>query len=201
MQYFCFVKECDDISKMTIKEMYPDFVLVDGLDDLFSVIHGGDDVWFYEVEDLFLGKQECSNACSIYWKIVDTGVNVRFLFNPEMNETEGSNCHCGMCDGKNHFDKYAFYRYKSLNCRKFYNSRRNSLSYLHKGIHYGRPPLHMKETELSRKTKEIISTANKSFGGPLTDKECIELSGASRSSYYLYKKELTEKLKKENNPE
>ena len=60
MQYFCFVKECDDISKMTIKEMYPDFVLVDGLDDLFSVIHGGDDVWFYEVEDLFLGKQECS---------------------------------------------------------------------------------------------------------------------------------------------
>ena len=45
-------------------------------------------------------------------------------------------------------------------------------------------------TQKSRDIKNIIRKHSKSFGGTLTDKECITLVRCSSATYYLYKKEL-----------
>ena len=38
--------------------------------------------------------------------------------------------------------------------------------------------------------KEIIAKHSKTFGGNLTDKECMKLAGVSNNTYYKYKKEI-----------
>jgi DNA invertase Pin-like site-specific DNA recombinase len=38
--------------------------------------------------------------------------------------------------------------------------------------------------------KEIIQSLNKSFGGNLSDSQCIQLAGISRNTFYKYKKEI-----------
>ena len=38
--------------------------------------------------------------------------------------------------------------------------------------------------------KEIILSLSKSFGGNLSDSQCIQLAGISRNTFYKYKKEL-----------
>ena len=42
----------------------------------------------------------------------------------------------------------------------------------------------------SAAAKEIISKHCKTFGGNLTDKECMKLAGVSNNTYYKYKKEI-----------
>ena len=47
--------------------------------------------------------------------------------------------------------------------------------------------LHVKK---AKPAKEIIKKHCKSFGGTLSDSECITLAGISRNTYYKYKREL-----------
>ena len=44
--------------------------------------------------------------------------------------------------------------------------------------------------------KELIRKNSKSFGGSLSDAECMKLAGTSRNTYYKYKRELKKSLKK-----
>ena len=44
----------------------------------------------------------------------------------------------------------------------------------------------------SAAAKEIIEKHSKTFGGNLTDKECMKLAGVSNNTYYKYKKEIEE---------
>jgi len=44
--------------------------------------------------------------------------------------------------------------------------------------------------------KELIRKNSRTFGGALSDAECMKLAGTSRNTYYKYKKELRESLKK-----
>ena len=46
------------------------------------------------------------------------------------------------------------------------------------------------ETKKAKQAKEVIRKHSKSFGGTLSDAECIKLCGCSRNSYYKYKSEL-----------
>lgn len=46
------------------------------------------------------------------------------------------------------------------------------------------------ETKKAKATKEIILKHSKTFGGSLTDKECMELAKVHRETYYIYKKQL-----------
>ncbi len=46
------------------------------------------------------------------------------------------------------------------------------------------------ERRISKITKEIIRRHSKSFGGALTDVECMKMAGCSKKSYYKFKKEL-----------
>ena len=47
-------------------------------------------------------------------------------------------------------------------------------------------------TKKSIAAKEIIRKHSKTFGGSLSDKECIKLCGVTSKTYYLYKKQLKE---------
>ncbi len=42
--------------------------------------------------------------------------------------------------------------------------------------------------------QEMIRTHSKTFGGSLSDTECIKLIGIARNTYYKYKKELTDEV-------
>ena len=42
------------------------------------------------------------------------------------------------------------------------------------------------------KAKNVIEKHSKSFGGSLSDRECMELAGVSRNTFYKYKRELME---------
>ena len=44
--------------------------------------------------------------------------------------------------------------------------------------------------------KDLIRKNSRSFGGTLSDAECIKLAGISRNTYYKYKKELRESTRK-----
>ena len=44
--------------------------------------------------------------------------------------------------------------------------------------------------------KEIIKKHSKTFGGTLTDKECMELAKVANNTYYKYKRELIEEMAK-----
>lgn len=48
------------------------------------------------------------------------------------------------------------------------------------------------ETKKAKATKEIILKHSKTFGGSLTDKECMKLAKVHRETYYIYKKQLRE---------
>ena len=50
------------------------------------------------------------------------------------------------------------------------------------------------ETKKSRSMKETIRKLAKEFGGNLTDKEILRLTGLSRNTYYKYKRELREEV-------
>ena len=50
-------------------------------------------------------------------------------------------------------------------------------------------------TKKSVAAKEIISKHCKTFGGSLSDIECIKLCGITRKTYYNYKKQLKENIK------
>ena len=58
------------------------------------------------------------------------------------------------------------------------------------GKQIGRPIGSSGETNKAKTAKEIIRKHSKSFGGTLSDKDCIKLCGISTNSYYKYKKEL-----------
>lgn len=49
-------------------------------------------------------------------------------------------------------------------------------------------------TKKSIAAKEIIRKHSKTFGGSLSDKECIKLCGVTSKTYYLYKKHLKESV-------
>ena len=59
------------------------------------------------------------------------------------------------------------------------------------GKQIGRPP-GTYETDKSKKVKKLIQEASRTFGGNLSDKEIIDLTGVNKKSYYKYKRELLE---------
>ena len=44
------------------------------------------------------------------------------------------------------------------------------------------------------KTKEIIRTHCRTFGGTLDDAECMKLTGLARNTYYKYKRQIRAEL-------
>ena len=64
------------------------------------------------------------------------------------------------------------------------------------GKQIGQPKGAKLTTKKSVKAKEIILKYSKDFDGTLGDSECIKLAEINRNTYYIYKKQLKEELKK-----
>lgn len=54
-------------------------------------------------------------------------------------------------------------------------------------------------TKKSVKAKDIIKAHSKTFGGSLTDKECIALAKITKDTYYKYKSEIKAELQEKDN--
>ena len=59
-----------------------------------------------------------------------------------------------------------------------------------RGAQIGRIKGETYSTKKSKRAKEIIAKHSKSFGGSLSDADCMKLAGCSRNSLYKYKAEL-----------
>ena len=62
------------------------------------------------------------------------------------------------------------------------------------GKQIGQKPGSVLNVKKKEPAKEIIRKHSKSFGGSLSDSECIKLAGISRNTYYKYKRELHDEL-------
>lgn len=60
------------------------------------------------------------------------------------------------------------------------------------GKQIGQKPGNTLEVKKKAPAKEIIEKHSKSFGGTLSDGECMKLAGVSRNTYYKYKKEISQ---------
>ena len=60
----------------------------------------------------------------------------------------------------------------------------------------GRPPGSKRETEKSKKAKLRIMELSKDFKGILKDEDVWTLCKISKNSYYKYKREMIEEIKK-----
>ena len=201
MKYFCFTKDMDEQSCKALSEISSDFVFIEGIEKLLSVIRRKDEVWFFGIEDLNLMNNDGNYMNEVYQAVIDKGANVRFLYNQELNQTEGNRCYCGFCSGLNHFDHNVYYYLKGVEQKRAYIRIKKRNTTAEKGTHYGRPTIGMKDTEQSKRAKEVILKYSKDFGGDLSDIECIKLADVSRTGYYKYKKELIKKYYRTNNPE
>ena len=59
-----------------------------------------------------------------------------------------------------------------------------------KGKQIGQRPGNKLHVKKKAPAQEIIREHSKTFGGSLTDAECIKLIGIARGTYYKYKREL-----------
>lgn len=188
MKYFCFTKDIDERSCKALSEISSDFVFVEGIEKLLSIAKQNDEVWFFDIGDLNLMNNDLSYMENVYQSIINSGANVRFLYNQELNKTDGNKCHCGFCNGLNHFSYNAQYYLKGVEQKRAYAKTKMKNATIKKGIHYGRPTISMKDTEQSKRAKEVILKYSKDFGGTLPDIECIKLADVSRTAYYKYKR-------------
>jgi DNA invertase Pin-like site-specific DNA recombinase len=65
------------------------------------------------------------------------------------------------------------------------------------GKKVGRPKGSKTETAIAKRTKLLIMTQSKAFGGTYRDIDLIEMAGVCRNSYFKYKKECREQKRKE----
>lgn len=188
MKYFCFTKDMDDQTCKALSEISSDFVFVEGIEKLLSIIKQNDEVWFFDISDLNLMNNDLDYMKNIYQSIINSGANVRFLYNQELNKTDGNKCHCSFCNGSNHFSYNAQYYLKGVEQKGAYVRIKKRNATAEKGTHYGRPTIGMKDTEQSKRAKEVILKYSKDFDGVFSDIECIKLADVSRTAYYKYKR-------------
>ena len=65
------------------------------------------------------------------------------------------------------------------------------------GKQIGKPKGTKTETAKAKRTKVLIKTQSRAFGGTYNDVDLIEMAGVNRHSYYKYKKECLEEKRKE----
>ncbi len=65
------------------------------------------------------------------------------------------------------------------------------------GKQIGKPKGTKTETAKAKRTKVLIMTQSRAFGGTYNDVDLIEMAGVNRHSYYKYKKECLESKRKE----
>lgn len=174
---------------------------------ILDVVHQGDTIIFDSVSRMSRNAKE---GIDLYMELYDKGINLVFLKEPHIN-TDTYRAALEQSIGKVGNDIADIYIEATNKVFKLLARQQIQLAFeqsakevedLHQrtaeGIHTARSngkqigqrngaKLSVKK---AIKAKECILQHSKTFGGTLSDTECIKLCGVARNSYYKYKKEL-----------
>lgn len=183
------------------------------LDKLLHTVKPGDTIVFDEVSRMSRNAEE---GFCLYQKLYNDGIDLIFLKEPHINTSTYKNTLQGsipmtgtdvdfILQGIN---KYLMALAKEQ-IRLAFEQAQKEVDYLHKRTREGMRVAgagkkisasrtgKKYETEKAKKAKEFILKKNKSFGGHLSNEETWELAKISKMTFYKYKNELMEEIKKE----
>ncbi len=203
-----------------IKETYTGTKLEGRKDfeNLLKILQEGDTLIFDSVSRMSRNSQE---GCELYEQLFNKGINIIFLKESYINtdtyrqalqrqielklETGNQatdNLMNNIIDALNLYSmelakeqiKLAFLQAQKEVDDLHQRTREGILTAKLNGKQIGRATGTKVETKKAKATKEIILKHSKTFGGSLTDKECMELAKVHRETYYIYKKQLKNQL-------
>ena len=173
---------------------------------LLKTVHGGDTIYFDSVSRMSRCADE---GYTVYEELYNRGVQLVFLKEPHINTDvyrEASKKVVPMTGTKVDVILEAVNQYllelAKEQIRIAFEQAQKEVDDLHqrtaegirqaklRGKQIGRADGATVTTKKSVAAKEIILQHSKTFGGTLTDAECIRLCNISRNSYYKYKSEL-----------
>lgn len=215
-------KTKQDITRQirNIKEAYPDAVIIqEGMtgttmdrpewNKLYKRVKSGETIIFDSVSRMSRGNPD--EAVEIYEELYNRGVNLVFLKEPHINTDTYKQSLDGLISMTNSnvdfilegINKYLMalakeqikiaFQQSAKEVEDLRQRTREGLATVRlNGTVLGKQKGDSWETKKSREKKQIIEKHCRDFGGSLTDKEVIELTGLARNTFYKYKKELKE---------
>lgn len=162
-------------------------------------------------------SRDSNGGCKLYEKLFNSNVEIEFLKEPYINtetykQTIKNQIVTRLSTGNKATDEFVNTILEALNkysielakdqIKKVFDQAEKELQDLHQrtsegmltaklnGKQIGRQVGSKIETKKAKATKEIILKHCKTFGGSLTDKECMALANVHRQTYYNYKKML-----------
>lgn len=207
-KFYCYIsqkqtKATDEAAKIRYKNVK----FLNSLEEAMNIARNGDTVIFQDLFDLDANNTEdVSEILEVFREFRSNDVAIQFEKSPECDtETiefavlELVNNELIEAPIDKAYDvmfsimaqEYINHRLISVNIRKSMNVAVNRVD----GKSLGRPKGTKRESAKAKRAKKIILTESKTFGGSLTDTECIKKCGVSKNQYYIYKKELLNKEK------
>lgn len=180
------------------------------LDKLLKRIKSGDTIIFDEVSRM---SRNADEGVNLYLQLFDRGINLIFLKEPHINTaTYKQALNNGVpltntdvddiLNGVNNYLK----RLATRQIQLAFETAQREVDYLHQrtsegiqtakqqGKRIGTQKGDTWQTKKSIAAKAQIKQHSKTYGGSLNDRECIQLTGLSRNTYYKYKRELTAEI-------
>ena len=166
-------------------------------------------------------SRDSEGGCNLYEELFKSNVSIEFLKEPYINtevykKAIDNQIQISLNTGNKATDDLMNTIIQALNkyslelakeqIKKVFDQAQKELEDLHQrtsegiltakleGKQIGRATGTKVETKKAKATKEIILKHCKTFGGSLTDKECMELAKVHRETYYNYKRELKENM-------
>ena len=166
-------------------------------------------------------SRDAEKGCQLYEELYKRNIDIEFLKEPSINTAVyrkrlEKQIQIQVNTGNKATDNFINTIIKALNdysielakdqIREAFRQAEKELDNIHKntseglqvakakGKRVGTPKGTKLVTKKSIATKEIIKKHSKTFGGSLTDKECMELAKVHKETYYIYKKQLRAEL-------
>lgn len=166
-------------------------------------------------------SRNADKGCELYEDLFKRNINIEFLKEPHINtavyrEQLKKQIEIQVNTGNEATDNFINAIIQALNdytielakgqIREAFKQAEKELDNIHKntseglqvakakGKRVGLPAGSKITTKKSKQAKEIILKHSRSFGGSLTDKECMELAKVHKETYYIYKKQLWEEM-------
>lgn len=207
-----------------IRELYPDAIIVKEvytgtkfqgrkeLDKILDNVKAGDKIIFDSVSRM---SRDAEEGFRLYEKLYNKEVSLVFLKEPHINTDTYRNAVSNkinltgdkvdlILEGVNQYlmelareqIKIAFLQAEKEVSDLHQRTKEGIETARLNGKQIGQPVGATWNTKKSVKAKEQIKKYSKDFEGVLNDKECMKLIGISRGSYYKYKREMINRVKK-----
>lgn len=210
-------KQSIERQRRNIKELYPDAIMVEEVftgtkmerpkwDRLYKTAQSGDMIVFDEVSRMARNAEE---GFKVYRELYEREVDLCFLKEPHINTSVYRDAAAGavpmtgtIADPVLRGVNEMLFKLAEQQIRLAFEQAQAEVDHLHQrtregietarlaGKQIGAVPGKKLTTKKSIAAKKYIMKRSKEFGGDLNDKECIELMGLSRNTFYKYKREL-----------